>query len=308
MDDRAVLPLLTCPRCHGPLRPEENALTCPADGLTFTRQAGIWSLIDPARQEALASFLAHYATVRRGEGWGSSDPAYYSALPFRDLTGKFPDLWRIRARSFRRLQPLLKTLPRSDGGPARILDLGAGNGWLSHRLTEMGFAACAVDLSADDRDGLGAAIHHPTPFPCVLAEFERLPFAAEVFDVAIFNASLHYAPDPISALLSTSRTLFRDGRIFLLDSPIYRSHESGEQMIREMRDRLTRELGLKTWVQPGPGYLTFAQIDAWAAHLRMEIRFHRPNYGLRWELRPLLARLRGSREPATFRIVEMIKK
>lgn len=299
--------LLTCPRCLGPLRQGAESLACPADGLTFARRAGIHDLIDPARREALAPFLAHYAAVRRAEGWGSADPAYYAALPFRDLTGRFPDLWRIRSRSFFCLKQLLRGLQRPDGGPPRVLDLGAGNGWLSYRLKEMGFAVCAVDLSADEADGLGAVTHYLLPFLCVLAEFERLPFPDGTFDAAVFNASLHYAPDASAALRSAARVLSSGGRIVISDSPIYRSAQSGEEMMREMRDRLTHEFRIETWEQPGPGYLTFDQIQNWPSELDLQVRLRRPRYGLRWRMRPLLAKMRRSREPATFRIVELMK-
>ena len=67
------------------------------------------------------------------------------------------------------------------------------------------------------------------------------------------------------------------------------------------------EQTLEAWVQPGPGYLTFDQISAWPSELGLRVRLHRPRYGLRWALRPLLARLRRDREPAHFRIIELIK-
>src|SRR5258708_20555256 len=49
---------------------------------------------------AVAQFTREYTTVRRAEGWGSGDRAYYQALPFTDLTGRFERIWRIRAKSY----------------------------------------------------------------------------------------------------------------------------------------------------------------------------------------------------------------
>jgi len=34
------------------------------------------------------TFLEQYAIIRHAEGRGSDDPAYYRALPYRDLSGK----------------------------------------------------------------------------------------------------------------------------------------------------------------------------------------------------------------------------
>src|ERR1700730_4753391 len=60
---------------------------------------------------AVAQFAREYTTVRRAEGWGSRDRAYYRALPYRDLSGRYAGIWRIRARSYatfveRVLEPL----------------------------------------------------------------------------------------------------------------------------------------------------------------------------------------------------------
>ena len=41
-------------------------------------------------------FLEDYATIRHAEGRGSMNSAYYRALPYRDLSGKNSEQWRIR--------------------------------------------------------------------------------------------------------------------------------------------------------------------------------------------------------------------
>ena len=57
-----------------------------------------------------------------------------------------------------------------------MLDVGAGNGWLSSRLSELGHDAVAVDLDDDSGDGLGAGAGRK-PFPLVQADFDAMPFA-----------------------------------------------------------------------------------------------------------------------------------
>jgi hypothetical protein len=42
-------------------------------------------------------------------------------------------------------------------GALRLVDLGAGNAWLCHRLALAGHRCAAVDIHADDVDELGAA-------------------------------------------------------------------------------------------------------------------------------------------------------
>ena len=75
--------VFACPVCHGQLdwlSPE--TVRCSLDGLTFGREAGIWRFLPPERAAALAQFRQEYETVRRSEGRGSDDPAFYRALPF----------------------------------------------------------------------------------------------------------------------------------------------------------------------------------------------------------------------------------
>ena len=67
---------------------------------------------------AVAQFTREYTTVRRAEGWGSHDGAYYRALPFQDLTGRFPGIWRIRAKSYATfiravVEPVERVTPRA---------------------------------------------------------------------------------------------------------------------------------------------------------------------------------------------------
>ena len=86
--------------------------------------------------------MRDYESIRRAEGRGSDDPAYYRALPFEDLTDRFRSDWQIRATSFRALvRHVLEPAEARQRGPLRVLDLGAGSGWLSNRLAQRGHAA-----------------------------------------------------------------------------------------------------------------------------------------------------------------------
>src|ERR1035438_5636847 len=145
-------------------------------------------------REMRRQFLNDYSRIRRAEGRGSDDPEYFRALPYRDLTGKNSKQWSIRARTwahFERevLAEIEKTTPR----PLDILDLGAGNGWMSHRLTLRGHRPVAADIFLDARDGLAAIHRFPVPLRGVAGEFDRLPFRDASFDAVVFNSSLHYS-------------------------------------------------------------------------------------------------------------------
>ena len=83
--------------------------------------------------------------------------SFYLSLPYKDVAGKNSKQWKIRARSFDYLMKhVLRRSLLHDGG--RILDLGAGNGWMSYRLALANYRPFAVDLLTNDRDGIGACL------------------------------------------------------------------------------------------------------------------------------------------------------
>lgn len=179
-------------------------------------------------------FLREYGAVRHAEGRGSDDPAYYLALPYRDLSGQNDQQWQIRGRSFRYLERIiLPPLERRAERPLDILDLGAGNCWMSYRLALRKHRPVALDIFSDQRDGLGAVRHYPVPFPALEAQFDQLPFRPAAFDLAIFNASVHYSTDLHQTLRQSKECLRPGGRIIIVDSPVYARPEHGERMKAE---------------------------------------------------------------------------
>lgn len=294
-----------CPACGGPLEvagPDE--LRCPIDQQLFQRIDGIWRMMTSERAAHFEQFIQDYETVRQGEGRGAEDPDYYRSLPETDLSGRFAGDWAIRATSFRALisgiiEPLEGKRPRS----LNILDLGAGNGWLSNRLAGRGHRLTAVDLQINASDGLGAHIHYETDFTPVQAEFDRLPFAGGQFDLVIFNGSLHYSTDCLVTLGEALRVSRPDGILVILDTPVYQNPASGAAMVHEREEAFTRQYGFASNAIPSENFLTYRRLDDLAGLLGLEWRYVKPDYGLRWKLRPWKAKLRRSREPATFMLI-----
>jgi SAM-dependent methyltransferase len=253
---------------------------------------------------ALAQFAREYRTVRRAEGWGSPDGAYYRALPFHDLSGRFPAIWRIRARSYdvflhRVLEPMEIEQPRS----LRILDIGAGCGWLANRLALRGHSVIAFDLLDDDLDGLGAARHYGSSFAAVLAEYDHLPLPSAYMDMAVFNASLHYSTDYAATLRETRRVLRQHGTLVILDSPTYSDPISGARMVQERRRRFLAAFGFTSDALPSEHYLTPARLAALAADLGLVWEVHAPGLDWRSKLSRTIGGLRARREPARFPVI-----
>src|ERR1041385_399375 len=254
-------------------------------------------------------FLEDYSRIRQAEGRGSDDPAYYLALPYRDLSGRLASQWSIRGRTYRYFERHI--LPRMEGEtrrPLDLLDLGAGTGWMSYRLALRGHRPVAVDILTDPRDGLGASAHFlarlARGFPCIDSDFDRLPFPDARYDAALYNASLHYSADYSKTLAEARRCLRPGGRILVFDSPVYRLREHGEQMRRERHQQFLAQYGTASDHISSIEYLDLATIAALAREIGLIWRVHKPWYGLRWHLRPWKARLKRARPPSRFWILE----
>jgi ubiquinone/menaquinone biosynthesis C-methylase UbiE len=185
----------------------------------------------------------------------------------------------------------------------KILDLGAGDGWLSNRLAAQGDRVLAVDLLVNEQDGLGAWKHYEHSFTPVQAEFNHLPVMDRFADAMIFNASFHYSEDYAKTLKEALRVASAQGLIIIMDSPLYRHASSGDQMVQEREAQFKEKYGFASDNLQSENYLTYARLDELARELNLTWKFIRPFYGLRWMLRPLAAALLHRREPAKFRLI-----
>lgn len=297
--------LFICPRCRTTLeRTTPERVTCPHDGLEFWKVDGVWRFLLPESEAHYSRFIADYEAVRRSEGRGSTMANYYRALPFKDLSGRHTSDWRIRARSFKVLvNNVLTRLQSPLERSLRVLDLGAGNGWLSNRLAAQGDRVIAVDLLVNDQDGLGAWKHYEHSFTPVQAEFNHLPVMDRFADAVIFNSSFHYSEDYATTLKEAMRVLSRGGLIVIMDSPLYRHGASGEQMVRERESQFRANYGFASDHLQSENYLTHGRLRELARDLHLTWKFIRPFYGFRWLLRPVVSMLLRRREPARFHLI-----
>jgi SAM-dependent methyltransferase len=310
---------LQCPRCHATLglwsESESHTISpCSGCGFQFRNHEGIVCALLPERIHHFGRFMQEYQAVRSAEGRGSESSAYYLALPYKDLSGRLQSQWDIRGRTFACLErSVLEPLEASHPEGLAILDLGAGNGWMSYRLSLRGHRPVAVDLILNDRDGLAAARHYdqalPGLFPRFQAELDQLPFANGQFDVAIFNASFHYSEDYVTTLGEALRCLRKKGTIVIADTAWYSSEESGQAMVAERQQSFLRQHGFRSDGIRSQEYLTDQRLAKLEQRLGIWWTVHSPSYGLRWAARPLMAKLKRKREPSRFRIyvAEVVK-
>jgi len=254
----------------------------------------------------LQDFAQDYAAHRAAEGRDYPEDVLLSLPDLR--AGPLARQWAVRARSFAAFLALVvRPMAASRGGRLDVLDLGAGNGWLSYRLALEGHCATALDIRDDQVDGLGAA----APFlprtdgrmRTLVAAFDSIPVPTASFDLAVFNASLHYATDLAAVLTEAARVVRPGGRLAILDSPFYRSEADGLAMVAEKTANAPQRFGARAETLMSLPFIEFLTRDRLAessAANGLTWRRSRVRYPLWYEARPFAARLRGARAPSRF--------
>ncbi|HUE79330.1 MAG TPA: class I SAM-dependent methyltransferase [Sphingomicrobium sp.] len=255
---------------------------------------------------ALSHFGAEYARHRESEGRDYSGDDLL-ALPYL-RNGPLAHQWAVRARSFEAfLGRVVGPETARLGRPLTILDLGAGNGWLSYRLALLGHRTVALDIRADSVDGLGAAEalvqRASAKMECVRASFDAIPIEPDSVDIALFNASLHYSTDLEHTLGQAVQTVRRGGKVVVLDSPFYRRERDGLAMVTEKKAQADLQFGQRAdalLALPFVEFLTRERLNAASAELNLRWRRRRVRYPLWYELRPIRAALLRQRAPSRF--------
>jgi len=257
-------------------------------------------------EATLERFGEAYAVHREAEGRRFAG-AELAGLPY--LTdGPLARQWSVRARTF---ESFMRRVVRPERcrllRPLSILDLGAGNGWLSYRAAIEGDTAIALDIRTDAVDGLGAAAalvrQAEGRMRCLSASFQAIPLEDSCVDVAVFNASLHYATDLEAAFGEAARTVRKGGCIAILDSPFYAREGNGLSMVREKHAHAVDRFGEAAGILLEPRFIEFLTPERLAASSRawdLHWRRHRVAYPLWYELRPIRAAFTRRRRPSRF--------
>jgi len=245
---------LTVPGTDTVLTERDGQLVAAAHAFDEASQ-GIWDLTRPERRPALDRFAADYAAVRSAES-REMTPDEVQSLPSVRPGHPLAAMWHERAASYARFRTELGSLAAGD-----MVDIGAGCGWLAANLTRDEWRAAAVDVTVHGGDGLAAAKFHRLNILLARAEMEALPFASQSVDLAVLNASLHYATNVVDALHEATRIVRPGGHIAVLDSPVFADPSAGAQMVAEFANQAECSLGVAAATHEGPGFVTEADLD-----------------------------------------------
>ena len=166
--------------------------------------------------------------------------------------------WRIRRESYAHLQQ--RALPGVWQGPIRVLDLGAGNGWLSHRLASLGHQR-RRRRSAGRRGRMGWARAGTTRCrsrPCRPISTRCRSTPAQFDLVVSRTARCTTRPIRRATLARGAGGCWRRAaRWSVMDSPMFARERDGAGDGRRAARRVRADYGLADVVRPGVGFLTF---------------------------------------------------
>jgi SAM-dependent methyltransferase len=111
-----------------------------------------------------------------------------------------------------RVDELNAMLPRL-GGPARLLEIGAGSGWQAKLLTERGFSVDAIDVGNSNYRDVRV-------WPVLEYDGYRIPFADDSFDVVFSSNVMEHIPHVVEFQSEILRVL-RPGGIAVHAMPSF---------------------------------------------------------------------------------------
>lgn len=217
---------------------------------------GVPSLISDELRARLDPFLDAFSVHRARVKATMTDPTRYAALPESGVPLN-PALWRPRVLDLRLVRRIIGTRKG-----LRILDVGAWNGWLAHRLGQEGHQVLALDYFTDPHDGLGAVRNYPTSFPAIQFDLERLDLVEGVFDLVIMNRCAAYFEDPARSIAQARGLLAPGGSLLLTGLNIFSDTRRIEAHFAKARQDFQREHGLPYFFKPIKGFQTAEDVRA----------------------------------------------
>ena len=163
-----------------------------------------------------------------------------SRLPEVNEENQYSEEWKIRKDSSNRLINHLTKKNR----PLSILEVGCGNGWLSHRLSTIENAiVTGVDINLVELEQASRVFANRTNLSFVYGDISRGLLADQKFDVIIFAASIQYFQSFRGVINIASEHLIDEGEIHILDSHFYASKNL--EAARERSEAYFKKMGFE---------------------------------------------------------------
>ncbi len=175
-----------------------------------------------------------YVLLRKKEGRLYQDDQLM-ALPLVVKNHQYYNEWRLRAKSFEKLKKHLY------GRKGRLLDIGCGNGWMSHALAKFGFEVTGLDTNSMELEQANNVFNLPN-LNWVLGDiFKWEP--AKKFDCIVLSASMQYFKSLPNLVGKLKSLLAPKGEVIFMDSFFYSDTE--RKQAQERSRIYYKEMGVR---------------------------------------------------------------
>jgi ubiquinone/menaquinone biosynthesis C-methylase UbiE len=175
-------------------------------------------------------FEETYLDIRKKEGRIFSDKEV-SVLPEIDTSHSLAGEWQIRKYSSKKLFDYLAKIP----GPKNILEVGCGNGWLTHQLSLLNNSnVTGVDVNELELKQAARVFNRINNINFVLGDIFSVQFPAQ-FDFIILASSIQYFENPEKLISALLRKLSARGELYIIDSPFYSDQTVTEAKARSLQ-------------------------------------------------------------------------
>jgi len=212
---------------------------------------GFHILCEPEFKSSLYNYLSNWEKIRKKEkNYTPIPPEQYPELPIAPaVKNDFEWKWRKQSLALVEKQIHKKNKPL-------ILDLACWNGWLSNALTEKKNEVLAVDLFADEIDGMACKKFYKTTWHSIQCDTENLNFLKPLFDVIVVNHALQFMPQPIDYCNRLKKLLKPDGLILLAGINFFSQSKKKHEQVESFKKHFKNKYNFSVFFKPCSGYLT----------------------------------------------------
>lgn len=152
------------------------------------------------------------------------DDKLLQLLPYPPDSYIHSNEWKMRAASFERFSKYI--LKKHKSKELKILDIGCGNGWMSHQLYNKGHYVTGVDVNLIELQQAENVFGTNTKLQWIYCDILDDSIINQTFDVIVLGASCQYFPNITDLTKRLSQMLASGGTIHLLDSFFYTPDEA----------------------------------------------------------------------------------
>jgi ubiquinone/menaquinone biosynthesis C-methylase UbiE len=168
-----------------------------------------------------ATFEHNYNRLRASEGRLYDDATVFR-LPKFSGPAQLENEWKIRSQSAKKLLDFLKKKKK----PRLIVEVGCGNGWLTHCLAAaVRSECCGIDVNMLELEQAARVFKQQSEVCFLNIDLTRARQTFFNADVIVVAGAIQYFPDLAEIIAKLSGYLVRGGEIHILDSPLYASPE-----------------------------------------------------------------------------------